>query len=224
MNSFASCYGFPFDRFKSAFSLYATFGALTILAPAIVSQIISFLVAFTVAFVLAATAAASGISGDAVPLISQIMGGLVGSLAYIPTMPFYPAFFRCLDTEAQGATARVEQLFAWRGLVGPSIAAGLLMWVILLAGFLFCIVPGLLLLPLGVLPFYFVSRGDRGATAVSRFFGVLGSQPMTLLFSWGMFVPLVLLGYLTCGFGIIVTYPMFVAAMYFMMRGIPVGR
>ena len=224
MNSFASCYGFPFDRLRSAFALYATFGALTILAPALVSQIIAAIVGFTVAFFLAATATASGISTDAVPLIAKITGALLGSLAYIPTLPFYPAFFRCLDTEAQGSTATIDQLFAWRGLVGPSIATGFLIWAVVMVGFLFCIVPGILMIPLSAMPYYYVARGDSGMTAISKFFSALASQPMVILYSWGMFVPLVLLGYMCCCVGILVTLPMFFAGTYFMMRGLPVPR
>ena len=174
-NSFATCFKFPFERFGSLVGLFATFGALVWLAPLLVSQIIQFIVAFIVALILAV----AQVDGDAISIIAQIIGGLVGGLAYIPTMPFYPAFFRCLDMETQGQSAPVSQLFAWRGLVGPSIVAGLLAGVILIAGYVLCIVPGLLLVPISVLPYYFVARGDSGTAAIS-------SNSVAASYDWGM--------------------------------------
>jgi len=218
-NTFGACYSFPFQRFNSAFGLYATFGALAVLVPALVSQIISVIVGFIVGFVLAAT----GLSGDAGIIAAQVIGGFAGTLAYIPTFPLYPAFFRCLDSEAQGSPARVSQLFEWRGLVGPSIVAGLLSSIIFALGLVLCVLPALLLMPISTMAYYFVSRGDSGMDAVSKSFNVLVSQPMTILYSWG-FASLILLGLLVCCVGTIVTIPMFMAAMYFMMRGIPSAR
>lgn len=214
-NPFTSSYRFPFDRFTSAIGLYATFGALTWLAPLIVSQIISGIVGFIVGLILGA----AGVGEDALVIVAQLAGALVGSLAYIPTIPFYPAFFRCLDLEARGMKAEVAQLFAWRGLVGPSIVAGLLSGLIVIAGYALCIVPGLLLMPLSVMPYYFVSRGESGTAALSQSFTVLTSQPMTILYVWG-FSSIVLIGVVACCIGVIITMPMYLAAVYFMMRGI----
>jgi len=218
-NSFTTCYKFPFERFGSLVGLFATFGALAWLVPLIVSQIIQFIVAFIVALILAMVR----VDGDAISIIAQIVGSLVGGLAYIPTLPFYPAFFRCLDMEAQGHSAPVSQLFAWRGLVGPSIVAGLLAGIILIAGYVLCVVPGLLLMPISVMPYYFVARGDSGTTAISKSFTVLTQQPMTILYVWG-FISIMLIGLLACCIGVIVTLPMYLAAVYMMMRGINVDQ
>lgn len=218
-NSFATCFKFPFERFGSLVGLFATFGALVWLAPLLVSQIIQFIVALIVALILAV----AQVDGDAISIIAQIIGGLVGGLAYIPTMPFYPAFFRCLDMETQGQSAPVSQLFAWRGLVGPSIVAGLLAGVILIAGYVLCVVPGLLLLPISVMPYYFVARGDSGTAAISKSFTVLMQQPMTILYVWG-FISIMFIGILACCIGVIVTLPMYLAAVYLMMRGINVEQ
>ncbi len=218
-NRFGKCYSFPFERFSSAFGLYATFGALAMLAPFIVSQILSFIVGFAVGFVLALV----GLGGDASIMAAQMVGGLAGALAYIPTFPFYPAFFRCLDSQAEGSPIRVGQLFAWRGLVAPSIVAGVLSSIVTTVGLVLCILPGLLLIPISTLAYYFVSRGDSGIGAISKSFNVLINQPMTILYTWGFF-SLIILGVLVCCVGIIITFPMYMAAMYFMMRGIPTIR
>jgi hypothetical protein len=200
---------FAWTRFKTNPSFYVTFGAITLLVIPIASQLASFIV--EAAF--AAIGSAGGSYAEIFSLIGQIIGGFLALIISLLSAPFYPAFFSGMQTEAAGENCQVSKLFN----VGSHFLGSLLIMVVcglvVGIGFIFCIIPGIILLPLIPISFIYQARGIAAMAAIGKAFNLLKSQPSIILYSLG-YMSLGLLGILLCCVGQIATYPIAYAAIF----------
>lgn len=200
---------FAWTRFTKNPAFYVTFGAITLLVIPIASQLASLIVEA----VFAAIGSAGGSYAEVVSLIGQLIGAILFVLISLFAAPFYPAFFSGMQVEASGENCPVSKLFK----VGSQFLGSLLIMVacglIISIGFIFCILPGIILFPLLPISYIYQARGVDAMAAIGKAFNLMKARPLIILHSLG-YMSLGFLGILLCCVGQIATFPIAYAAIF----------
>jgi len=128
-------------------------------------------------------------------------------------------YFRALKATEQGNAFQLGDMFSsFNDQLGLSLITGLIATVLVAVGFIFCFVPGLLLLPMIPLAIGAITLGTEtdGVEAIKRAWEQLKENWLMALITMIVLSFLSSLGAILCGVGILLTAPLYLVGMYAM--------
>ena len=135
--------------------------------------------------------------------------------------PLYLGYYRAMAKVDAGGTPELADLLSGLEQILPSLLVSLLVWGAIYLGFILCIIPGLLLMPLSPVALCIVMRGEKDAIeAIKAAWRALA--PNLLMAALTVFVLSVIacLGMIACFVGIFFTVPILNAGQYKMSQQI----
>ena len=129
-------------------------------------------------------------------------------------LSIYAKGFKGIKKEYEGGTAEITDVFSAFDITIPCLLNYAVANLIIIAGVICCIIPGILLSPLMNLSIFFLVKGEtQGLNALKRSWETLKKNPILILWNivLGLFAAL---GLLACCVGILATAPISMCAMY----------
>jgi uncharacterized membrane protein len=168
----------------------------------------------------------SGLKKDPVThIVATLLVGIVGGVsAGLLSGPMFVGYMRMIKVEDEGGKAEIADVFKGFDDFVPALLAVLLSSLIVSVGFLFCILPGLLIMALVPTAAYLVAVGEMdGVNAIKRAFGAV-KENLLGAFICSLILGIVgSLGAILCGIGIIITMPIALIGMYHMAKQLTNG-
>ena len=171
----------------------------------------------------------AGLEGLKKNPITYIVGFLL--LAVINAMtfslllgPLVVGYMRMAKIDDEGGKAEIGDLFKGFDDLVPALVAGLLSSVIIFAGTMLCIIPGLLVAPILPISLYLVATGEKdGVIAVKRAWKAI-SNNLIESFACGLVLNVVgIMGLVVCCVGALVTLPITFIGNYHMAKQLTDG-
>ena len=120
---------------------------------------------------------------------------------------------------ADGVKPEISDIFKGFDVFVPSLVAFIVSMVVITIGFVLCVIPGLLLMPLMPVSLYLVAQGeDDGVQAVRRAWGYLKGNLFTAMFAMIILTFLGCIGVMFCFVGIYLTLPLVYVGSFHMAR------
>lgn len=153
-------------------------------------------------------------------ILAALLGAAIsGVAAGILTGPMLVGYYRLLQKEARGEAVDIGDLFRGFDDFVPALVAALVSGLATIVGYLCCVVPGLLLMPLTVLSCYFVALGEKdGIQAVKRAFELVKQNLLMGMIAMIVLSILGSLGAILCFVGLLVTMPVAAIATHALCR------
>ncbi len=147
-----------------------------------------------------------------------IAAGIIGLALSFFLAPFLVGYFRGIKKEYDGGKAEPLDVLLAVDVLSPSVANYAIAILLITAGFVCCIIPGIILAPLAPLTIFFLARGDlQGIDALKKAVEILKKNPVLIL--WNLVFGITgALGIILCFVGILVTVPISICAMYKLFR------
>ena len=158
-------------------------------------------------------------------IVTTLLIGIVGSVtAGLLTGPMMVGYMRMIKREDEGVKAEIADVFKGFDDFVPALLAVLLSSIAVAIGFMFCILPGLLIMALVPVATYLVAVGEKdGIKAISRAWEAVKANLMGAFF-YGLVLAIVgSLGSFLCGIGIILTLPIAFIGSYHMAKQLTDG-
>jgi uncharacterized membrane protein len=151
-------------------------------------------------------------------LVFAVANSLTFSVLYGPLMAGYMRGMR--NAELSGRFELGDLFSCFDAKLGPSMVAGIVAIVLLYIGFFFCIIPGLLLMPLAPLAIYQVAVANEtdGVNAIKTGFRLLQDNLLMAVLTTLVLTVIGSVGVLACGVGVVLTMPLINIGLYFMAR------
>ncbi|MFZ2653828.1 MAG: hypothetical protein WAX69_02830 [Victivallales bacterium] len=213
MIDIGSCFSYGIEKLKQNPAYYIG-GFLVIVGVSIVVSLISnglgFIWGLAVGFV--------GAKLHFSELIGKIAatggGAIIGSILGIIIAPFMVGYYKGIRKEYEGGHAEISDVFSAMSISVPCIINYFVANIIIVIGFICCIIPGILLSPLLNLTIFFLAKDEiDGIKAVKCAWEALKKSPILILWNivLGIFAAL---GLLLCCVGILATAPIAMCATY----------
>ena len=168
----------------------------------------------------------SGLKKDPVThIVATLLVGIVGGVsAGLLSGPMFVGYMRMIKVEDEGGKAEIADVFKGFDDFVPALLAVLLSSIIVSVGFMFCILPGLLVMALVPTAAYLVAVGEKdGVNAIKRAFSAV-KENLLGAFICSLILGIVgSLGAIFCGIGIIITMPITLIGMYHMAKQLTNG-
>ncbi len=168
----------------------------------------------------------SGLKKDPIThIVATLLVGIVGGVsAGLLSGPMFVGYMRMIKIEDEGGKAEIADVFKGFDDFVPALLAVLLSSIIVSVGFMFCILPGLLLMALVPTAAYLVAVGEKdGVNAIKRAFSAV-KENLLGAFICSLILGIVgSLGAILCGIGIIITMPITFIGMYHMSKQLTNG-
>ena len=200
---------YAWARFKLNPGFYLVFGAITLVAFPLLGQIASGISNL----IFAAIAQSAGGNPEGFMLFGQILGIILASIIGLFSAPFYASFFSGMMFETADHKCPVSKIFSVGQHFLSSMVVLALTSLIVTLGFVFCIIPGIVLIPLIPISLIYLSRGSSAMESISKAFALMKAKPLIILNSIG-YIIIGVLGLLLCCVGQVATYPIAYAAIY----------
>lgn len=159
-------------------------------------------------------------------LVASALCALLGSLGFgLLVGPLQVGYMRMEARRTGGAQIGVGDVFKGFEDFIPALVAFIVSAIIVSIGFLLCVLPGLLLMPIVPVAFYLVAHGEKdGVNAVRRAWACV--RPNLLMAVISMLVLSILgsLGTLLCGVGVVLTLPILYIGAYHLARQLAAGE
>ncbi len=158
-------------------------------------------------------------------VVSSLLVGVVGGVsAGLLTGPMMVGYMRMIKVEDEGGKPEIADVFKGFDDFIPALLAVLLSSIIVSIGFMFCVIPGLLVMALVPTAAYLVAVGEKdGINAIKRAFAAVKANLMGAFFC-ALIVGIVgSLGAILCGVGIFLTLPITFIGMYHMAKQLTNG-
>ena len=151
-------------------------------------------------------------------LLTSIIGGFAFGLLVAPLQVGYMK----LEEKIQGGeSVTFTDIFKGFDHFVPALVAFLISAVITGIGFVFCIIPGLVLMPLIPLSLYLVAQGEKdGVQAVQQAWGHLKRNLLMAMITMIVLSALGSLGIIFCFVGIFLTLPLVYIGSYHMAKAL----
>ncbi|CAN5401816.1 hypothetical protein BH11PSE11_BH11PSE11_14730 [soil metagenome] len=151
-----------------------------------------------------------------VTLLIAIVGGASSGIL---TGPMMVGYMRMIKKSDEGGKLEIGDVFKGFADFVPALVAVLVSSIIVTIGFIFCVLPGLLIMALIPVSAYLVAVGDKdGISALGRAWdAVKGNLLMSALCTLVLYI-IGSLGFILCGIGVILTMPIAMIGMYYMAQ------
>jgi hypothetical protein len=168
----------------------------------------------------------NGLKKDPVThIVTTLLIGIVGSVtAGLLTGPMMVGYMRMIKREDEGVKAEIADVFKGFDDFVPALLAVLLSSIVVGIGFMFCILPGLLIMALVPVATYLVAVGEKdGINAIKRAWDAVKANLMGAFFCGLVLAIVGSLGSFLCGVGIILTLPIAFIGSYHMAKQLTDG-
>ena len=168
----------------------------------------------------------NGLKKDPVThIVTTLLIGIVGSVtAGLLTGPMMVGYMRMIKREDEGFKAEIADVFKGFDDFVPALLAVLLSSIVVGIGFMFCILPGLLIMALVPVATYLVAVGEKdGINAIKRAWDAVKANLMGAFFCGLVLAIVGSLGSFLCGVGIILTLPIAFIGSYHMAKQLTDG-
>lgn len=208
-----SCFNYGIEKFKQNMTFYVV-GFLAIVGISIGLNILAQVLSFCWGFAVGLIASKIHLAEMAVKIIAAAGGYVIGTLLGILIAPFMVGYYRGIRKEYEGGTAEITDVFSAFDITIPCLINYALANLIIIAGVICCIIPGILLSPLMNLSIFFLVKDEiHGLDALKRSWETLKKNPILIL--WNIVLSLfAALGLLACCVGILATAPIAMCATY----------
>lgn len=158
-------------------------------------------------------------------IASSLLIGVVGGVsAGLLTGPMMVGYMRMIKIEDEGGKPEITDVFKGFDDFVPALLAVLLTSIIVSIGFMFCVIPGLLIMALIPTSAYLVAVGEKdGINAIKRAFAALKDNLMSTFFCTLVLGIVGSLGAILCGVGIFLTLPITFIGLYHMAKQLTNG-
>jgi uncharacterized membrane protein len=158
-------------------------------------------------------------SGKLAHLIDCISAALLFVLKCLVLAPLFIGYLKGIRKEYEGGEATIADLFSGFQNYASVIVFSAVMGLMLLAGFAFFILPGLLLCPVFSMGLYYFAEGETGSFGLDAIVKAFKSWSIGLeLAALVVFLAAGLAGLLLCCVGLLVTAPLAVATVWHLCR------
>ncbi len=208
-----SCFNYGIEKFKQNMTFYVV-GFLAIIGVSIGINIVAQILSFCWGFVVGMIGSKISLGATAIKIIAMGGGYIIGTLLGILIAPFMVGYWKGIRKEYEGGTAEVTDVFSSFDITVPALLNYAVANLIIIAGVICCIIPGILLSPLLNLSIFFLVKGEiQGLNALKLSWETLKKNPIIILWSivLGLFAAV---GLLACCVGILATAPISMCASY----------
>ncbi|HBC87596.1 MAG TPA: hypothetical protein DCZ94_11620 [Lentisphaeria bacterium] len=217
MIDIGSCFNYGIEQIKKNPAFYIG-GILVVMGISIginlVAQGFSFIWGLAVGFLSHSLNLDGSIGG----ILAMGGGAIIGIVLGFLIAPFFVGYFKGLKKEYEGGTGEIGDVFSGFGIMVPSILNYAVANLVVVAGFICCIIPGILLSPIIMMTVFFLAKEKTdGLTAVKSSWGLLKKNPIIILWYYILTI-FGMLGLILCIVGIVITVPISLAAMYKMFQ------
>ena len=153
-------------------------------------------------------------------LISTVVASFIASAAFgLLAGPMQVGYMKMEQKIADGGKPEISDIFKGFDAFVPSLVAFIVSMIVISIGFVLCVIPGLLLMPLLPVSLYLVARGEGdGVLAVKRAWGCLKDNLFMAMIASILITALGCAGVVLCFVGIYLTLPLIYVGSYHMAR------
>ena len=207
------CFNYGIEKFKQNMTFYVV-GFLAIVGISIGINIIAQVLSFCWGFAVGLIGSKIHLGEMSVKIIAGTGGYIIATLLGILIAPFMVGYYKGIRKEYEGGTAEITDVFSAFDITMPCLLNYAVANLIIIAGVICCVIPGILLSPLMNLSIFFLAKGEtQGLNALKRSWETLKKNPILILWTivLGLFAGL---GLLACCVGILATAPIAMCATY----------
>jgi uncharacterized membrane protein len=152
-------------------------------------------------------------------IIACLLVAIVGGALFLLYGPMIVGYFKALDKEDRGEKPEIGDVFKGFDDFVPALVAGVVGGLVVSIGFMLCVIPGILILPLFPLALYFVAKGEKdGINALKRAWPLVKANLVPAAIA-ALVVSLVAhLGIILCVIGVILTLPLGMIGFYLIAK------
>jgi zinc-ribbon domain len=155
-------------------------------------------------------------------VVATLLTSIIGGFAFgLLVAPLQVGYMKLVERIEKGEAVTFTDIFKGFDHFVPALVAFLISAVITGIGFVFCIIPGLVLMPLIPLSLYLVAQGEKdGVQAVQRAWGHLKRNLLMAMITMIVLSALGSLGVIFCFVGIFLTLPLVYIGSYHMAKAL----
>ena len=154
-----------------------------------------------------------------------LVGVVSGFTSGLLTGPMMVGYMRMVKLEEEGGRAQIGDVFKGFDDFVPALVAVLLSSILVGIGFMFCVIPGLLLVAIVPTAAYLVAAGEKdGIQAIKRAFSAVKAHLLAAFFCTLVLGIVGALGGLLCGVGILLTLPIQFIGSYHLAKQLCAGE
>lgn len=156
-------------------------------------------------------------SNPAYAIVGYFLVYLVGGCTVILQGPMTVGYFKGLAKSDKGEKAEIGDVFS--GF--ENIAAGIVVGIIHLIGFILCFIPGLIITPAVMVAYRLIAEGEKDGMAAFKQGWAIAKPSLV-----GSLITIIVvgivggLGAILCGVGVFVTMPIAIAGIYLLTGGL----
>ncbi len=217
MIDIGACFSYGIEKLKQNPGFYI--GGMLIVAGVsiminLIAQGFSFLWGFAVGFLAHALHMNETMTG----IIAALGGALIGVILGFLLAPVLVGYFKGIRKDYEGGRAEIGDIFSAFSITVPCIINYAVANLVVVLGFICCIIPGFLVLPLVTMTVFFLAKDQvQGLTSFKSSVELLKKNPIIIL--WYIVLNIfACLGLILCLVGVFITAPIAMAAMYKMFQ------
>ena len=155
-------------------------------------------------------------------VLASLIVAVINSISFsVLSGPLLAGYMRGMRKAEETGSFDVGDVFScFYDSLGATLVAGILSLIVIYIGLFFCILPGILLLPLFPFAVYQVAVGGEidGVSAVKTGFRLLQDNLLMALLTLLIVALLGSIGSLACGIGVVLTMPLLNIGLYMLAR------
>ena len=151
-------------------------------------------------------------------IVGFFLIGLVANLCFVLVPPLMVGYFVGIQRQIDGEKPDLGVIFNSFDKFLDSFIAYILSQLIIFAGLLLLVIPGICLAPLGMLPLIAIARNDqeKGMDALKLGFVIIKTDPVGVILGFFVLSLIASLGAFACYIGLFITIPVAFVGVYLM--------
>jgi uncharacterized membrane protein len=158
-------------------------------------------------------------------IAATLLVAIIGNVSFgLLLGPMIVGYMRLVRIQDEGGTPEIADVFKGFDDFVPALLAGLVSGIVVAAGFMLCILPGLLIMAIMPTATYLVAVGEKdGVVAIKRAWAAVKENLVGAFLCMLVLAILGQIGAIACFVGILVTLPIAFIGMYHMARQLTDG-